>query len=166
MTLLAVRYGVVLLLLAPLLVWMRPPLPASRSQWVHLAVVGGLIQGCYFSLSYVALSSDMTSAAVALIVSLQPILVALIAPRLAGESVSRQTWLGLGLGMLGTGLVVTARSQVEALSLVGVLAAFAALACITAGTMYEKRHSVSHHPVTANVVQYAAGLGVALPWPC
>jgi drug/metabolite transporter (DMT)-like permease len=101
---------------------------------------------------------------VALIVSLQPILVALVAPRLAAEHVSRHTWFGLGLGLLGTVLVISARSQVEALSTVGVLAAIAALACITAGTMYEKRFGVGHHPITANVVQYAAGLGVALPF--
>ena len=164
MTLLVVRYAIVLLLLAPLLLWKRPPLPASRAQWVHLAVVGVLIQGCYFSLSYVALSSDISSAAVAMIVSLQPILVALVAPRLAGEQVTRQSWFGLGLGLLGTVLVISARSQVEAISTIGVLAAFAALACITAGTMYEKRYGVGHHPVTSNAVQYAAGLGVALPF--
>ncbi|MFN8662594.1 MAG: DMT family transporter [Thermomicrobiales bacterium] len=164
MTFLVVRYGIVLLLLAPLLLWKRPPLPASRAQWLHLAVVGVLIQGFYFALSYVALSSNISSAAVAMIVSLQPILVALLAPHLASEHVSRQTWFGLGLGLLGTALVITARSQVEAISSIGVLAAFGALACITAGTMYEKRHGVGHHPITANTVQYAAGLGVALPF--
>jgi drug/metabolite transporter (DMT)-like permease len=99
-----------------------------------------------------------------LIVSLQPILVALAAPRLAAEQVSRHTWFGLGLGLLGTAIVITARSQVEALSTIGVPAAFGALACITAGTMYEKRYGVGHHPITANVVQCAAGLGVALPF--
>ncbi|MCA9864737.1 MAG: DMT family transporter [Thermomicrobiales bacterium] len=164
MTLLVVRYAIVLLLLAPLLLWKRPPLPATRAQWVHLAAVGVLIQGCYFALVYVALSSNISSAAVAMIVSLQPILVALAAPQLAGEEVSRQTWLGLGLGLLGAVLVILARSRVEAVSTIGVAAAVAALACITAGAMYEKRYGVGHHPVTANVVQYAAGLGVALPF--
>lgn len=164
MTFLAVRYGIVLALLAPLLLWRRPPLPKTRVQWVHLAVVGVLIQGFYFALSYVALSSTISSAAVAMIVSLQPILVALAAPRLAAEHVSRLTWIGLGLGLLGTALVITARSQVEAISTIGVLAAFGALACIATGTMYEKRYGVGHHPITANVVQYAAGLAVALPF--
>lgn len=164
MTFLVVRYGIVLLLLAPLVLWKRPPLPASRAEWIHLAVVGVLIQGFYFALSYVALSSDMSSAAVAMIVTLQPVLVALVAPRLAGEIISRRTWIGLGLGLFGTVLVILARSRVEAISMVGVIAAFGALACITAGTMYEKRHGVGQHPVTANVVQYAAGLAVALPF--
>ena len=164
MTFLVVRYGIVLLLLAPLLLWKRPPLPASRAEWIHLAVVGVLIQGFYFALSYVALSSDMSSAAVAMIVMLQPVLVALVAPRLAGEIISRRTWIGLGLGLFGTVLVIMVRSRVEAISMVGVIAAFGALACITAGTMYEKRHGVGQHPVTANAVQYAAGLAVALPF--
>ena len=135
MTLLVVRYAIVLLLLAPLLLWKRPPLPATRAQWVHLAAVGVLIQGCYFALVYVALSSNISSAAVAMIVSLQPILVALAAPQLAGEEVSRQTWLGLGLGLLGAVLVILARSRVEAVSTIGVAAAVAALACITAGAL-------------------------------
>ena len=164
MTFLVVRYGIVLLLLMPLLLWKRPPLPEGRAQWVHLVVVGVLIQGLYFALSYVALSSDISSAAVAMIVALQPILVALVAPRLAGEAVTRQTWLGLGLGLLGTALVISARSRVEVISTVGILAACGALACITTGTMYEKRFGVGHHPITANTVQYAAGLGVALPF--
>lgn len=164
MTFLVVRYGIVLLVLAPLLQWKRPPLPPNRVQWIHLAVVGVLIQGFYFALSYVALSSDISSAAVAMIVALQPILVALVAPRLAGEDVSRRTWIGLGMGLLGTALVITARARVEAISTVGVLAACGALGCITVGTMYEKRFGVGHHPITANVVQYAAGLGVALPF--
>lgn len=110
MTFLVVRYGIVLLLLMPLLLWKRPPLPANRAQWIHLAVVGVLIQGFYFALSYVALSSDMSSAAVAMIVALQPILIALVAPRLAGEAVSQMTWIGLGMGLAGTALVITARS--------------------------------------------------------
>ena len=164
MTFLVVRYGIVLLLLMPLLLWKRPPLPEGRAQWVHLVVVGVLIQGLYFALSYVALSSDISSAAVAMIVALQPILVALVAPRLAGDAVTRQTWLGLGLGLLGTALVISARSRVEVISTVGILAACGALACITTGTMYEKRFGVGHHPITANTVQYAAGLGVALPF--
>jgi drug/metabolite transporter (DMT)-like permease len=103
----------------------------------------------------------MSSAAVATIVALQPIVAR---PRLAGEEVSRRNWIGLGLGLLGTALVIMGRSEVEAIPRVGVLAACGAIACITAGTMHENRNGVGHHPITANVVQYAAGLAVALPF--
>jgi drug/metabolite transporter (DMT)-like permease len=163
MTFLSVRYTLVLIVLLALFVATRPPLPKSAWQWIHLFVVGFLIQGVYFSLGYIALSTNISSAAVALITCLQPILVALIAPRIAGERVDVWGWIGLGLGLAGAALVILARSSVEVISGVGVLAAVGALCGITAGTLYEKRFGMSHHPVTANTVQYVAGLATTLP---
>jgi drug/metabolite transporter (DMT)-like permease len=162
-TLLAVRYGLVLLILLPLVLIMRPPLPRTTVEWFHLAVVGFLIQGLYFGLGYIALATSLSSAAVALILSLQPILAAIFAPRIAGERVSRWGWIGLGLGLGGAALVILARSAVEALPLAGVLAAIGALTAITMGTLYEKRFGVAQHPVTSNSVQYVAGLAVTFP---
>jgi drug/metabolite transporter (DMT)-like permease len=163
MTFLAVRYALVLLLLLPLLLVMRPPLPRTPAEWGHLAIVGFLIQGVYFALGYIALSTNISSAAVALIASLQPVLVALIAPRIAGERVGVWGWAGLVLGLAGAALVILARSTVEVISGVGVLAAVGALGGMTAGTLYEKRFGISQHPVTANTIQYAAGLATTLP---
>ena len=126
-------------------------------------MVGFLIQGLYFSLGYLALAMNMSSGAVALIVSLQPILVALAAPRISGERVGRWAWIGLGLGLAGAALVILARSAVEALPVLGVLAAIGALGGMTIGTLYEKRFGITQHPVTANTIQYAAGLVTTLP---
>jgi drug/metabolite transporter (DMT)-like permease len=162
-TLLAVRYGLVLLILLPLVLVMRPPLPRAPVEWVHLAVVGFLIQGVYFALGYIALATALSSAAVALILSLQPILVAVIAPHIAGERVGLWGWIGLGFGLAGAALVILGRSAVEALPIVGVLAAIGSLAGITLGTLYEKRFGVAQHPVTSNAVQYVAGLAVTFP---
>ena len=163
LTFLAVRYALVLLVLLPLVLIMRPPLPRTPAAWGHLAVVGFLIQGLYFALGYLALAMDISSGAVALIVSLQPILVALAAPRMSGERVGRWAWVGLGLGLGGAALVILARSAVEALPALGVLAAVGALGGMTVGTLYEKRFGIAQHPVTANTVQYAAGLAATLP---
>ena len=163
LTFLAVRYTLVLLILFPFLLLMRPPLPRTAAEWGHLAMVGFLIQGVYFALGYIALGMNISSGAVALILSLQPILVALLAPRMAGERVGRWGWIGLGLGLAGAALVIVARSAVEAIPGLGVLAAVGALGGMTAGTLYEKRFGISQHPVTANAVQYAAGLGATLP---
>jgi drug/metabolite transporter (DMT)-like permease len=163
LTFLTVRYILVLLVLLPLLLVVRPPLPRTPAEWRHLIVVGLLIQGLYYALGYVALAKNVSSGAVALIVSLQPILVALLAPRLAGERVAGWRWIGLGLGLAGAALVIVARASVEAMSGIGVLAAIGALAGMTVGTLYEKRFGVSQHPVTANSVQYAAGLALTLP---
>jgi drug/metabolite transporter (DMT)-like permease len=45
----------------------------------------------------------------ALIVSLQPILVEILAPRLVHVRVSLMQWLGLGLGILGAAIVIANR---------------------------------------------------------
>lgn len=163
LTFLVLRYALVLLVLLPLLVVMRPPWPRTAAAWRHLAVVGLLIQAGYFSLFNLALRFGASVGGVALIVSLQPILVALLAPYMSNERISKTRWLGLGLGLVGAALVILARSAIEATSVLGILCALLALACITAGTLYEKRFGAPHHPVVANAVQYAVGLLVVLP---
>src|SRR5215207_1846510 len=79
-TFLALRYAIVVALLALAIPFVRPPLPASRRDWIDLATVGLLLQGGYFALLYVALDLEASTGTIALIVSLQPILVALAAP--------------------------------------------------------------------------------------
>jgi drug/metabolite transporter (DMT)-like permease len=163
LTLLALRYCLVLLVLLPLAVVIRPPLPRSWRAGADVAIVGFLIQVVYFGLCYVAFKSGVSAGAVAIIVCLQPILVALSAPSLVGERISPRGWAGLGLGLAGAALVILPRQGMSADNGFGVGCAFLALLGITAGTLWEKRYGVSHHPVTSNLIQYAVGAAFALP---
>lgn len=162
LTLLALRYSVVLALLIPLALISRPPLPKTLRGAADVALVGFLIQVVYFGLAYVAFKSGISAGGLAIIVCLQPILVALAAPAL-GEKVSRLGWLGLLLGLSGAALVILSRSGVSAEPPLGIAFAALALFGITAGTLYEKRFGTSHHPITANLIQYAVGAGFTLP---
>jgi drug/metabolite transporter (DMT)-like permease len=163
LTLLALRYSCVLALLLPLAVIVKPTLPKSPRAWVDVAVTGFLIQVVYFGLCYVAFKSGVSAGGVAIIVCLQPILVALAAPYVAGETISRKGWIGLALGLAGAAVVITSRAQVQAENPIGIALAFAALLGITGGTLYEKRFGTSHHPITANLIQYAVGAAFTLP---
>jgi drug/metabolite transporter (DMT)-like permease len=163
MSFLTLRYASVLIILLPLYAILRPPLPRRGVDWLHLLVVGFLIQAVYFGLSYMAFAAGVSAGGVAIIVCLQPILVGLIAPRLAGETVGALRWIGLVLGLAGAGTVIAARSSIEAESLVGILASVGALLGITAGVLWEKRFGISYHPVVSNSVQYVAGLAGTLP---
>ena len=163
MTLLALRYVSVLVVLAPFALILRPPVPRSFRGWLDIAVVGFLIQVAYFGLCYLAFKSGVSAGGVAIIVCLQPILVALVAPRLVGEQVSRLAWVGLALGLSGAVVVILSRSSVEAGNTFGILCTIGALFGITSGTLYEKRFGVSHHPVTSNMIQYAVGAAFCLP---
>lgn len=162
LTVLALRYSLVLVLLVPVALVVRPPLPSARGI-LDVAVVGFLIQVVYFGLCYVAFKSGVSAGAVAIIVCLQPILVALVAPRLVGERIGRWGWVGLGLGLAGAALAIFGRSAVAAENALGIGLTFLALLGITAGTLYEKRFGVSHHPVASNLIQYAVGAAFCLP---
>lgn len=163
LTLLALRYVLVLALLIPVALVLRPPMPRSLRAVADIAIVGFLIQVVYFGLCYVAFKSGVSAGGVAIIVCLQPILVALAAPRLLGEVVGRRGWLGLALGLSGAALVIGARSEVGVSGLFGLLCTFAALLGMTGGTLWEKRFGVTHHPVTANLIQYAVGAVCTVP---
>ncbi|SAL54893.1 multidrug DMT transporter permease [Caballeronia terrestris] len=163
LTFLALRYACVVAILTVPFVAIRPPLPASRAGWLHLAMVGLLIQAGYFAFTYLSLKAGSTPAEVALITSQQPILIGLLAPAIAGERVDAVRWAGLALGVAGAGIVILARSTVHPGAPIGILFAVLALLSMTAGTLYEKRFGEAGHPVTANLVQYAVGLAVSAP---
>ena len=163
LTLLALRYFCVLLLLLPLFLIARPKLPENRSQWLHLVIVGFLIQVAYFGAAWTAFSLGGSAGAVALITSLQPILVAVVMPGLSEEKVGAIKWLGLLLGLAGAVLVITGNTSVQPVSLIVVVFSVIALLSFTAATVWEKRFGTEHHPLTSNVVQYVVGFLFTLP---
>ncbi|MCA8339171.1 DMT family transporter [Burkholderia multivorans] len=163
LTFLALRYACVVALLAGPFLWLRPALPRTRRAWLNLIVVGLLLQAGYFSFTYLSLKLGMSAGAVALVTSQKPILVGLLAPALAGERVGALRWVGLALGAAGAVLVIVARGAVAIASPWALAFALLALACITGGTLWEKRFGSDVHPVSANLVQYAVGLAVSAP---
>jgi len=163
LTFLALRYACVVLILAPLLLALRPPLPTRASAWGHLAMVGLLLQAGYFCFTYLSLKQGMSAGGVALITSLQPILIGLLAPALAHERVDARRWAGLALGVAGAALVIAAKASIDVLAPLGLAFAVGALLCLTGGTLYEKRFGTQIHPVASNFVQYGVGLAVSAP---
>jgi drug/metabolite transporter (DMT)-like permease len=163
MTFLALRYWLAILVLLVVLAIVRPPVPRRARDWGHLAAVGALVQGLYFGLSYLSFWLGTTAGTLALIVSMQPILVGLLAPQLVAERVGLGRWLGLVLGLIGAAMVIVARSEIEVTSAIALLCAAGALIAMTAGTLYEKRFGLHHHPVTASTVQYLVGFLLVLP---
>ena len=163
LTLLAIRYGCVVVLLLPLYFIYKPALPNGRSQWVNLIVVGFLIQVVYFGTAWMAFVKGSSAGSLALITSLQPILVALLMPLVSGERVSVTRWLGLALGLLGTFLVLYGNLGIQPLSITVLVFSVSALIAFTLATVWEKRFGVAHHPLTSNLVQYVVGFLCTLP---
>ena len=164
MTLLALRYALVVCLMGIAFLIVRPPLPKTRSDWGHLILVGLLIQTIYFGFCYYAFDIGIAVGTVALIMSFQPILVAIAAPASTGEHVSRKRWIGLTLGLIGTALVIIARSTIEIPSIIGFVFCAIGLLGITSGSLWEKRFGTTHHPITSNLIGFTAGLVGLVPF--
>jgi len=163
LTLLALRYVCVVILIAPLVLVFKPPLALNRYEWMHMAIVGFLIQVVYFGTAYKSFEAGASAGTVALLTSLQPILVAIIMPMLSDETTDRWTWCGLLLGLLGSAIVIVANMGLQLNSTVSLLFALGSLCGITLATVWEKRFGVSQHPLTTNMVQYVVGAVCLVP---
>lgn len=162
-TFLALRYACVVAILAIPCLWVRPPLPSTPQAWMHLSIVGLLVQAGYFSFAYLSLKQGVTAGALAIITAQQPLLVGLLAPAVASERVGLIRWIGLLMGVAGAGIVILAKSTVEVASTTALLFGVLALVCMTGGTLWEKRYGTEEHPITSNMIQYSVGLAVAAP---
>lgn len=164
MTFLAWRFGFSVLGLA-LWAWLAGARwPKSRAQWAHLGVVGALMHAGYLGGVWSAVKAGMGAGVVALIVGLQPVLTAVWVSVAGGAGrVSVRQWLGLLAGFGGLVMVVWNKLGVGEASMHSMLLALFALAAITVGTLYQKRHVVGGDPRTGNAVQLAVAWLLSLP---
>lgn len=163
LTLQVLRYAAVVALLAPLWLVLRPPLPGRATLW-HLARMGLLVQFAYFASMNLAMKAGMGAGTIALLIGLQPVAVAVLAPRVTGDPpLDARGWAGLGLGVVGAALVILSGSGLAASGWVGLFFAMLALATMTAGALLERRGGKGTHLVTANLVMCAVALLATLP---
>lgn len=156
LTFLTLRFVAVVAILAPLAWWLGSRWPSRAKDWLHLAVAGILMHGAYLGGVFVAIGLGLEAGLSALIVSLQPLLVAAVAGLLLGEHVTLRAWLGLALGLAGVALVLAGKLHGGIAASWGVLACLVALAGITAGTLYQKRFCTSLDLCSGNLIQFAA----------
>ncbi|MGI8626907.1 MAG: DMT family transporter [Geodermatophilaceae bacterium] len=163
-TFLAVR-----LVIASALLWLivaatRAERPGGRLHWGRSAVTGVLLHAGYLGGVFWAIDQGLPSGVSAVIVSLQPVVVAALANRFLGERLSRLQWLGLVLGVVGVVLVLAPGLLDARVSgdfpLQGVAACLVALAAGTAGTIHQKRHGDGIPLVSGTAMQYLAAAAV------
>jgi drug/metabolite transporter (DMT)-like permease len=162
-TILFLRFALAALLMAAAALPLRSAWPRSPRQAFHLAVVGVLLQTVYLGGCYTAMAAGLPAGITALIVGLQPILIATVVGPLLGERVGPKHWLGLALGFLGVALVLWDKLDIAGLESWGVLFALAGLLGITAATLYQKRFCGAGDLITGTAIQYAAAALTTLP---
>lgn len=163
LTFLLYRFAGVIAILLPIIAVTRAPWPRTASAWRDVVVVGVLLQATYLGGVWVAIALGMPAGVSALLVGAQPLLTALLALT-THERASRLQWIGLTLGFAGVALVLSDRLTLVGVEPLALAVNFLALAGITAGTLYQKKHVADVDLRTASLIQFAASFVLLLPF--
>ncbi|MEO1190829.1 MAG: DMT family transporter [Pseudomonadota bacterium] len=142
---------------ALLLAWMllrREAWPRGWRVYLDLALVGTLLHTFYLGGVFVAIDRGLEAGTSALIVSLQPLLVAALAGVFLGERVRPIQWLGLVLGLAGVALVVFRKAGFGEDGLVPVLFCAGSLLAITLAVLYQKLRLTAVPLVAGSTLQF------------
>lgn len=134
--------------------------PAGWRSRMDTVIAGLLGIGCFSAGVFYSLWLGLPPASSAMIIALQPLLLAVIAPRLLGERVAALHWWGLGLGLLGVFLILQPALQPalrdQADHRLAVLCSVLALFGLCAGNLYQKARCQRIHPLSGGALQCAA----------
>lgn len=163
-TFLSVRFGLAAALLAGIAFVTRATWP-DGPQARRAMLAGAMLHAGYLGPVFWSMAHGMSAGISALIVSMQPILTAFLAPALLGERIKPRHWAGLLLGLCGVGLVLSpkiAAGNADAHADT-IIASVIALVSITAGSLYQKRYGGGVDLRSAGAYQLLGGtLVVAL----
>ncbi len=129
-----------------------------------MLVAGVLLQAGYLGGVFAAIHHGMPAGVSALITGLQPLGTALLGGWLLRERVTARQWFGLVLGLAGVLLVVGERFQVGGMTVLSIGLACLALASITFGTIWQKKHGAGVDLRTGAAIQYLAAAAVLAPF--
>ena len=156
---LSLRFALAILLLAGIALIARAPWPGWKLA-VHSMVVGVFLHGLYLGAVFWSIDHGLPAGISAMIVGLQPILVAVLAWPLLGERVQPWQWFGLILGAIGLLLVLAPKFEIDGpgINLVNITVCLLAMLGQTAGTIYQKKYATSVPLRTGTLWQYVGAL--------
>lgn len=129
-----------------------------------MALTGILLQAGYLGGVFASIHLGMPAGVSALITGLQPLVTAVLAVRVLEERLRVRQWVGLVLGLIGVVLVVGERAEAVAIPAEAVGLAIFALASISFGTVWQKRHGGAVDLRTGAAVQFIAAAVVLAPF--
>jgi drug/metabolite transporter (DMT)-like permease len=163
----ALRFAVAAVPAALYLLIARPPLPRLHEAWRF--GVGGL----FFVALYTALLNlgevSISAGAASFIINTNPIITAILATAILGETFSRQAWLGTALSFAGIALIALGEQQgagPDGGSVRGALLILGAALCTSINSVAQKPLFSRHNPLTVSAWNLVLGsllLAPALP---
>ncbi len=150
------RMAIVVSILLIVALAMRAPWPQRPREAAHIAIAGLLVHATYLSGVLYAINLKLPLGFVALLTGLQPIVTGVFANAYLHEKLSPRQWTGMALGLAGVVLVVMSKFTFGNVNAPALGCAGIALAGITFGTLYQKRHCSHMDLRTGGVIQFSA----------
>jgi len=164
LTFLVIRFLIAASVVALIALAMRTPWPRSPRQIAHILIAGTLTVGTFSAGIFVAIDQGISPALTALIIALQPILVAIGARGMLGDRLSGRQWAGLGLGLCGVAFVVGHSLDITGSHGIAVAFAVLGLVGLTLGTLYQKRFCAEMNVFSGGALQSLAAALACLPF--
>ena len=158
-TVLAIRLSIASIALALLTVAFKSAWPRQTIDYRRSVVIGILLHAGYLGGTFVAVDLGLPVSVSALVVSLQPVLVAALSKPVLGEQLIIRQWVGVALGLIGVIIVLTPglmHQGATTYSVGAVTAAIVSLLSTTTATLMQKRYGGSIPMLAGTSVQYAA----------
>ncbi len=157
-----VRYAIAFAV-AMLAFGLRAAWPATPALWAHVAVAGLLSHAGYLGGSHYAQAWGVSAGVTALVLALQPLVTAVVMAGWLHERLRAVQMVGVVVGLAGVALVVGQRVEAGTVSAASVAVLVWALACVTAGTLYQRQFCAGVDLRSAVCIHFAATAAVMLP---
>ncbi len=152
---LALRLFIAALILFGIAFVMRSPVALTRLQIGRSALIGVFLHAAYLGGVFFAISKGVSAGTAAVITSLQPVLVSVLAIKILNERLRGRQVLGLVLGLFGVVLVL-GPSFKQSDSGLGIFAVFIALIGSTTATLLQKKIGSGIPLLPGTAYQYCA----------
>jgi drug/metabolite transporter (DMT)-like permease len=162
-TFLALRFAFGILCLIPIVLICKPRWPEHRGEFGHILVAGLLMHTVHLGGSHYTQYLGMSAGITAVLLSVQPLLTAVIAGRWMGERPGSRQWLGIVTGLAGVTLIVWHKIDVHEATLGALLAVTVSLIGVTAGTLYQRVYCPAVDLRAAALIQFTGNMIVLAP---
>lgn len=162
-TFLTLRFAFGILCLIPIVLICKPRWPEHRGEFGHILVAGLLMHTVHLGGSHYTQYLGMSAGITAVLLSIQPLLTAVIAGRWMGERPGSRQWLGIIAGLAGVTLIVWHKINMHEATLGALLAVTVSLIGVTAGTLYQRVYCPAVDLRAAALLQFAGNLAVLAP---
>jgi drug/metabolite transporter (DMT)-like permease len=159
---LAIRVLIASVILFAVATIIKSPIAIGSSAIRRSSLIGFFLHACYLGGVFFSISEGLPAGVAAVVTSVQPVLVSLLAVKVLGERLRGRQLAGLFLGLLGVVLVLGPSFE-QSVPVSAVIGIFVALVGSTTATLLQKKIGANVPLIAGTAYQYlASGLVLAI----